>query len=146
MMSHNNFTKQLNLSLETSPQLYLLILIPHLFAPMFLLFFPSERKIIIAPITLAIIFSLFYFLRLHYHKSLKKSVTSIHQDSANNWFIEVAHNEQQPVLLSPSSFESKSLIILNYVGINNVSYCALITPDCISRDDFRRLRVRLKSV
>ena len=143
-MPQNIFTKPLDLSPKASPQIWMMVVIPHLLALSLVLIAMFKSPLIVVILSLVIIFSLFYFLRLFVFKSLKKSVRSIHQDSVNNWYVVAANSAQQSALLLPSSFVSKLLIMLNYTGINNVKYSVLITPDCVSEDEFRRLRVRLK--
>ncbi len=143
-MPQNVFTKPLDLSPKASPQIWMMVVIPHLLALILILITMFKSCLIIATLSLVIILSLFYFLRLFIFKNLKRSVRSIHQDSVNNWYVVAADDRQQSALLLPSSFVSKLLIMLNYAGINNFKYSLLVTPDCVSEDEFRRLRVRLK--
>ena len=75
---------------------------------------------------------------------LEKSITMISQDSSKNWLIKTNQQAQKTVLLSGSSFISRKLILLNFIDTENKKYYTLITPDSLSKSDFRHLFVRIK--
>ena len=134
--------------IESSLQKALLILFPHLATLALVLgvsVFPLAIKLLLV---IVITLSTLYYSRLHLLQTLKKSVKTIQYDSANNWFVKTYDENHESslksVVLLPSSFISKALIVLNYRDNTGSNYSALITADSISSNEFRRLRVRLK--
>jgi len=107
----------------------------------FLDMFSFKYKLII---TSLIFLSTLYYVRLHIHQVLKKSVRVIYQDSSKNWFIETTNIEKKEVKLSNTSFFSWSLILINFLDFNNKKYTVLITPDSLLNEEYRRLIVRLR--
>jgi len=143
-MSYNPFKAPLALNIRPSRQKYFLIFVPHLTVFIFLLFsdvFTGWLKLIIS---LLIISSLFYFYQWHLRQSMKQSVQQIFQDTANNWFITTPKYEQKPVEILPSSYIGHLLIIINFIDTDKNKYVALLTSDSLSKDDYRRLIVRIK--
>ena len=143
-MSSNPFNNAIAVKIVPSLQKWLLVLVPHLWVMGLVLWvdvFTLMMRLIILGLVLL---SGVYYGRLHLRQGLKKSVLMIQQDSAKNWQITIKGDEQKSVTLLPSSFISQALMVLNYRGLDNKSYPVLITPDSVSNNDFRRLRVRLK--
>ena len=143
-MSLHPFNTPLALKIKPSYQKWGLILFPPLFVCTLLIsldLFNFKFKLIII---LLICFSTIYYLRLHIHHALKKSVRVIYQDSSKNWFIETIDTERKEVQLSNTSFFSQPLILINCTDFNNKKYTVLITPDSLSNAEHRRLIVRLK--
>ena len=151
-MSSNPFNKPLVLITKRTTQKLLLIAIPHSLAFVITLTVPYFTLNLRLIILLFIALSFSYFSRLHLFTSLKKSVLSIKQDSAKNWFIlnrGSKNNEYKEVVLLPSTFISNILIIQNFSdpsqqGWSKPQYTAIFTPDSISAEEFRRLKVRIK--
>jgi len=147
-MLFNPLNTPFNQVIESSFQKALLVIFPHFLGVGLVLgfsVFPVWLKLLLI---IVIILSALYYLRLHLAQKLKKSVKSIQYDSAKNWFIKTYDRDHETdfksVVLLPSSFISKALIVLNYRDNNGSHYSAIITPDSISSNEFRRLRVRLK--
>lgn len=147
-MSFNPLNVPLDYSIQPSLQKALLIVVPHIVGIVLVLsfgVFTFWLKLLFIVIILA---SGLYYLRLHFLQKSKKSVISIQQDSVNNWYI-TTHDKNheaasKSVILLASSFVNKYLMVLNYRDTNKSYYSAIITPDSISSNDFRRLQVRLK--
>lgn len=146
-MSFNPLNVALNQPIKPSLQKSLLIIVPHLIGIIIVLSFTVFSLWLKLQFIVIVLASGFYYTRLHLLQKSKKSVISIQQDSAKNWFISTHDkgHEVPPksVILSASSFGNKYLIVLNYRDINKSYYSAIITPDSISNNDFRRLQVRL---
>ncbi len=144
-MHTNPFNTPLHLVLKPSLQKRLLIIAPHLIALFIIVLldvFPLYMKIALFTLIVA---SSIYYSRLHIFNTLKKSIHTIQQDSANNWIISIQEKgDNKTVELLPSSFISKIIIVLNYKDINKSHYSAIITKDSLSDDDFRHLYVKLK--
>ena len=143
-MTHNIFTGPLVLIPKVKMQSWMLVLIPHFLILLFVIVTPVELYIVKISLSLVVILSLYYFLRLYIFKNLNKSIESVSQDSLKNWYIQDIGKHQHPVQLLPSSFVSKFLIILNYAGIDKKKYSVLLTPDSLDEKEFRRLKIRLK--
>lgn len=148
-MPLNPFNNPISLTIRPSLQTWLIIVAPHLIA-FFLIVnievFPLWAKCISAIIIIA---SFAYYFLYYLALKLKKSVTSIKQDSVENWFIMLANNdndeELKSVSLLPSSFISRFIIILNFIDKKDTYYTVVIMPDSISSINFKHLYIKLKS-
>jgi len=143
-MSFNPFKAPLALNIRPSRQKYCLIFVPHLSVLIFLLLSDVITGWLKLIISLLIISSLFYFYQWHLRLAMKQSVQHIFQDAANNWFITTPKYEQKPVEILPSSYIGRLLIIINFIDTDKNKYVALLTSDSLSKDDYRRLIVRIK--
>lgn len=149
-MSANSFNTPLFLAIKPSIQKSWVVLAPHALA-LVLVASVSVFSLLIKFIIIALILiSAITFYRLHLKQNLKKSVISIQQDSAKNWFLTTydkgQDNNVKSVILLPSSFISKMLIVLNYRDDSGSYYSVMLTPNCISSNEFRRLRVRVNII
>ena len=148
-MPLNPFIKPLSLTIESSLQKWLIIVIPHLLGILLITtieVFPIWSRFILVLI-IAISFAYYYqfFLAL----KLKKSVISIHQDSVNNWFITLYNKENnaepKSVNLLPSSFISNIFIVLNFQDNNGSHFSTIIMKDSLTGFNFKHLYIRSKS-
>ncbi len=142
--------RMISLIIKPSFQKRLIVFLPHLLASLIVLYVVDLSLFTLFILVLGIAVSLVYYSKLHIFQSLKKSVLSIKQDSAKNWFISTKNGyHEEAVNLLGSSFVSNRFIILNYAHNNSVNlfpkYSVLITKDSLSTDEFRRLRVHLKT-
>jgi hypothetical protein len=144
-MPDNNFTKALTLNIRNSAQKWMIVIIPHFMSLLLLSMMNSLPILLRISLSALVLISFYYYLRLYTFKSSKKSVLSIQQDSSNNWVIVTTGDQQHSVKLMPSSFFSNILIVLNYMDINKKHYSVIITQDSLSKDEFRQLKVRLKT-
>ena len=140
------FDKPFVLAINSSLQKNLLIIIPHVLALILVISIPVISMLMTYLLIVLIVNSLAYFSFRYIALSLNQSVVSIAQDSEKNWFLATADNNRVDVELLDSSFASKLMIILNYMGINNKKYTTVIMPDSVSPDEYRRLLVRLKLI
>jgi hypothetical protein len=142
-----NKTSNGNISLpvHASLQKWLLIILPHLIAIIVVISIVKVSLLLSFFLFLAIIFSCLYFLRLHIWLKSKYSVLMMYQDSRNNWFIKNALEEEKTVDLQAESFVSNYLLILNFADNKKKSYTVIVTPDSVSKDLFRQLRVVLRT-
>ncbi len=137
--------RNLSISIRASPQKWLFVLVPYFIS--FIVAFSVVQVSVLLSILLilAIAYSTYYFLRLHVWLGSNKSVKSIYQDSRNNWFLITAANDEKSVSLMPESFNSNYLITLNYMDINKTKYAVIVTPDSVSKELFRQLKVNLRT-
>ena len=147
-MSLNPFKVPLLIEIKPTVQKGLLIFTPHFLALSMIASFDVFSLAVKGILLIFISISAGYYFRLYVMQKSKKSVISIQQDSANNWFI-TTHDKgheapPKSVILLASSFVNKYLILMNYRDNNKSYYSTIITPDSISSNDFRRLQVRLK--
>jgi len=143
-MSSNPFNTPLALTVKPSFQKWLIVLAPHFLVLIVVLsldVFNFSLKIILV---IFIIISAIYYIFLYLRQTLEKSITMIFQDSSKNWLIQTNNQAQKTVLLMPSSFINNKLILLNFIDSKNKKYYALVTPDSLSKSDFRHLFVRVK--
>jgi len=66
-------------------------------------------------------------------------------DSKNCWRILLSDAVKKDVVVSGSSFDSNFLIILNFEDMEEKYYVALITADSVTNEEFRKLKVFLKT-
>lgn len=143
-MSANPFSCALSLSVESTLQKRLLIIIPHFLAVVLMLFIAVALNYLSLLITPLVMISGVYYYRLHITKNLMNSVLRLNQDSMKNWSVITKDNSAKQVLLLESSFVSNALIVINYADINNTNYVVVFTPDSLSVVDYRHLVIRLK--
>jgi len=146
----NPIISPLKLTVKPSLQKWLILSIPHAVGIIIILSVVTSPLWLKISLTLLVILSFIYYLRLHLSQNTKKSVLSLQQDSAKNWFLTLYSNsgetEPKSVELLSSSFISKALIILNYRDDQRSNYSVLITPDSNSSNEFRHLTIRIKLI
>lgn len=69
----------------------------------------------------------------------------MHKDSNDSWSLTLRENEKVNVSISATSFSSNLLIILNFKDEFEKQYTSLITPDSVTHDEFRKLKVYIKT-
>lgn len=129
---------------------HILILFPHMFTAIILLAFLVAERLDLIYLLLSLVFilaSYYYFVRLHLKRNLNKSICEIRKSINDEWSLVLKNKSEQRVSILPSSFSSRFLIILNFqnTDIKKDSYSAIITPDSISIEEFRRLKVFIKT-
>jgi len=144
-MINKTSNRNLSLGVYASPQKWLLVLIPHLFAGIVVFSLVQVSLLLSIILTFAIGYSAYYFLRLHIWQGSTKSVKLIYQDSRTNWYLRDSANNEKNVNLLPDSFNSNYLVILNFSDNQKVKYSVLITPDSVPEDMFRQLKVALRT-
>ena len=126
-----------------------MVVFPHFLAVLLILFLVPLAGFMLLSLLFLIILSLLYFLSVHIFQKLHHAVIGIQRDSTNNWLITTAKDKNKAFhseLLS-SSFVSPWLVILNFKGNHKLNaYTALIPLGSLPEDDFRRLRVILKTM
>ena len=128
----------------------LLVLAPHLAAVIVTLVLLPLPLLLRVGLLAVIVFSLVYYYRLHVLQNSPRSVLQIEQDAAQNWLATISAqdggNRVEQLNLRAASFVSPLLLVLNFRGLDNAHYTALITPGGLPKRDLRRLRVRLKTL
>ncbi len=89
--------------------------------------------------------SFFYYYQWHVVRTLDKSILELRINASGDWSVLSFTEKRIKVNLLCNSFVSKYLIILNFSSINSSNYTVLITKNMLSKDEFRHLRVRLKT-
>jgi len=143
LSKENNFS----LIIRSSKWKIALIILPHFFSLilLFLAIYQEFLNIVFLSVVFLILSSLIYFYRLHLTRTLSQSVQSIHKDSKGIWWVVLYDgNEKRQVSISGESFESNILIILNLECLLGKIFTVLITPDSVTTEEFRVLKVMLK--
>jgi len=138
------------LSIRIKPSItkILIIVVPHVLIASFLLFNSYIFKLGNSILMLSLLFtilSLFYFIKLHLNMSLKQSIYSISRDINNKWWVNYKNKKNINITLSSNSFVSNYLILLNTIDASKKCSTIIITPDSIKKDQFRQLKVILKT-
>jgi hypothetical protein len=145
-MSANAFNKSLRCHLKASKNIGVFIAILHFLIAIIVVLMTASLSIIsMLLLIMVIISSYFYYYQWHVARVLKKSIVEIHINSLENWSIFSYTGKRIKVDLLGSSFSSQSLIILNFCSFNSKKYTVLITKNMLNEDEFRHLRVRLKT-
>lgn len=94
---------------------------------------------------IAVVTSLVFYIRLYLRLDLSKSIKALHKTTEGNWKLNLTNQEINASLIS-SSFVSNKLIILNFTGDNTgVNYSTLVLSDSIDLEQFRKLKVFIKT-
>ncbi len=86
-----------------------------------------------------------YYYQWHVMRSLGKSVLELKISALGDWSVLICSDKWIKVDLLCHSFVSPYLIILNFSSIDSTSYIVLITKNMFHQDEFRHLKVRLKT-
>lgn len=145
-MSANSFNKPLRFQLKPAKSLGILIAVLHLLvAVILLLMTDSLPMIVILLLFILIISSYFYYYQWHVVRVFNKSIVEIHINASGDWSVFSCRGKQIKVDLLASSFVSQPLIILNFCSLNSRKYTVLITKNMLNENEFRHLKVRLKT-
>ncbi len=147
-MSLNQFDQAVSINIQSNLIKQLLIVLPHAIAGVTLVAFLDLKGVItfFFLISLVCVFlSLIYFVRLHLTLNSKKSILKIHFKAQDSWYLTLKNDIRVKVTILATSFSSNLLIILNFKDVTGRQYTALITPDGINPDEFRRLKVLIKT-
>lgn len=147
-MASNRFNKAFTINIKASLEKYLLIIIPHLLVAIVLMIFfdvKEQNLIYLIIILLCISISLLYFSRLHILFQSEKSIYEIHKNTSGHWKLKLKNGLTKDVTILTSSFVSNLLILIIFKDQSSKDYTALVTPDSVSTNEFRRLKVHLKT-
>jgi len=147
-LSLNQFNQALKINIEPSLHKRLLIILSHLFISIVLVCITilSKLNILYLFVSLSCIFiSFFYFVRLHINKSLKSSVLKVEKRANDYWMLTIKDEIQVKAVTTGANFISNHLILLNFKDQNKNSYIVFITPDSVSKESFRKLKVMIKT-
>ena len=133
----------LYLELHPSRIFALVLLVIHLGAAGCLLIVPLPWPVHIVAVG-AILFSFRYTLFRWALQRHDKSVTALLWDDLGEWKLFFRSGEEV-VRLEPDTLVSSWLVVLNFSATAAAGhYSAVILPDSLDRESFRRLRVRLR--
>ncbi|HFC91830.1 MAG TPA: hypothetical protein ENJ51_03370 [Leucothrix mucor] len=145
-MPSNAFSTPLKLRFKSSKIMITMIATVHLIVALILVFMAQSLPIIALLYLLVIIASsTYYFYRWHISRTLNKSILELHINSSGDWSLLTFTKKYNNVTPLDSSFSSQYLVIINFSMTTIGQYTLLITNDMISKNEFRRLRVRLKT-
>jgi hypothetical protein len=145
-MSSNAFNKPLNLQFKPSKIIMMMIAIVHLLVAIIVIFMTQSLPLEALFFLLIIIASSYYYFYLwHITRKLHKSILELRINSSGDWSILTSTAKLNNVIPLDSSFSSQYLIIINFNVSNAGKYTLLIAKDMLSKNEFRRLRVRLKT-
>ncbi len=147
-MSSNKFTQVVTILIVPSRIKQGLIVIPHLIVitilSLFLSLYANSVMYFLIPLII-IALSFVYYVKLHLTLSLNKSVSMIHKSIGDRWSLSFKDDIKNDFLISETSFSSNILLVLNFYDKSNNTYTVLITSDSVDKDQFRRLKIFLKT-
>lgn len=147
-MSQNPYNSSLSIVINPSLQKGLMIAIPHSLVLILVLSLGIIFLFLKIILSLLILLSAYYYSRVYLLQSSNNTVLLLKQSSVKNWLIGTVESDKKNELFSvdllPTSFISKWLIILNFIDNNGSKYNIIITPDSISKNEFRNLYSRMK--
>jgi len=145
-MPSNAFNKPLKLHFKSSKIIATIIATMHVLVAIIVVFMTQSLPIPILLFLLIIIAtSYYYFYRWHVTRTLTKSILELHINSIGDWSVITSTAKHNNVTPLDSSFSSQYLIIINFSIPSTSKHSLLITKDMIGKNEFRRLRVRLKT-
>ena len=147
-MFSNQFNQSITINVKSSLIKQLLIWFPHAISTTILILFLKLQHLNITYFLLLIIcivISLVYFIRLHLLFSANKSIHTIQKSTNDIWKVTFKNGVEKNVSLMNTSFVSSLFIILNFNDSTSKQYSALISSDSVNHDEFRRLKVFIKS-
>ncbi len=140
-MNPENFNKSMEIELNQSLLIKLIIFIPHLVSFCIVLWLLDIQLLIRILLLSLIVTSLFYYLRKYIFLTDKTVIRKIKYDSNQKWSIFLENNEQHEVELLPTSYISNWLIIFNFKQNKTIVRTAILTKDSTEKAYFRRLKI-----
>ena len=141
----NAFNQPLKLCFKSSRIIVAMISIVHLVVALIIVFMTQSLTVLVLLFLLTVIASsYYYFYCRHISRTLSKSILELHISSSGDWSLVTFVEKYNNVTPLNSSFSSQHLIIINFSIFSIGKHTVLVTKDMISKDEFRRLRVRLK--
>jgi len=137
----------LAIEISSSLQKQLLVYLPHAISVIIFVWLSRSTSIPLIVIALMMVgagLSVYYFHRLHISNTLQRSVKLISKDASSNWQIVLSNNNTERVSLDNTCYRSNFLIILNFNDVAKNNYTALITPDSVTTEEYRKLMVLLR--
>lgn len=142
MILESPFTAPVRLEIKASLGLAAMIVAPLLLIACTVVFFtPLPWYLLCLPVILLVAIGI-YFFRLHYFKSLSRSVLEINQDAEKQWAV-LAGERWHLVDLLANSYVSPWLVVLNFKGAAG-RFTVILPADSLDKDTHRRLRVRVR--
>ena len=143
-MSSRKYAAPLRLEITTSKKIIALLIFLH-GASLGILFLLPLNSWLIAVVSVLIVVSGIYTIADHGLKILSSSFVELLWDNNDEWFITLKDETKIAVTFLPNSFIHPWITILNFKQSGKLfSRSIILVSDNVSREDFRRLRVRLK--
>ncbi len=133
----------LRLRLDISIWLAAYLLLVHISA--LILIFTLDPDIYLLVFLATLIFiSLIYYWSREISRSMPDSIIGVGWSEARGWSIRMRDGRRVRMLLCPSSFISRQLVILHLKGVDSGRRTLAIPADATDADQHRRLRMLLK--
>lgn len=143
-MSSKKYASPLHLEIKPSRFLFYFLVALHFFAFILLWLLPLFLIWQIL-ISIFIIASGNYSVKMHATKQLPSSVIGLIWDVGDQWFVQTREGKTQPVILHGNSYVHPKFTLLNFKQENKwFAKAVILLWDNVDENSFRRLRVRLK--
>ena len=142
---NNNFSQALDISFKPNNKIAIALALLHLFVAIIFITATQLPLYILFITILSLFISYLYYYLWHVSYSLSKSIIQLKMNTSGEWTLVNSKNKTIKVTLQPSSFVSQYLLLLNFNSPNNKQYTVLIEKSMVSRDEYRYLKVRLKT-
>jgi uncharacterized membrane protein YgcG len=140
------FNKPLTLQITPSRTISIIIATVHLLVAIIIFFLANTLPMATHFLLIIIIVSSYlHTYRWHVAQTLKRSILEVTLNSSGDFSIITYLAKPKKVILLASSFSSQYLIILNFCSSDSRKYTVLLTNGMITEDDFRHLKVHLKT-
>lgn len=147
-MHSNQFNETTNIKIKSTLLMKLFVLLPHLVVTvifLILLYLGVLTVYYFIVLAFFIIVSLLYFSNLHFINATSRSITHINKVLGGDWKLTLKDSIVVKAKMLDTSFSSSLFVILNFQDANNKNYTSFITRDCLESDEFRRLKVLIKT-
>ena len=144
-MSSKKYAAPLQLEIRRSKSLLYFLCLLHVIAIGVIFFLVMSIEIILL-LTLFILYSAYYSITRYALLSAPDAVVTVIWDHNDKWKIRTRRSREQVVKLMWDSFTHPNLTVLNFKRQGQFfSQSVILLADNVNKEDFRRLRVRLKT-
>lgn len=86
-----------------------------------------------------------YSIAKHALRCMETAVTTLYCDANENWYLTTRSKQTQPAALLPGSYVHPLMTIMRFRRADGKLVCVMLLADGLDSEDFRRLRVHLRT-
>lgn len=138
------FIGQLSVELGRSRQASVLLVLTHGggLAGVWVIDIPVSAKILLS---LGVTAAGLYSVAVYALRCVGPAVTMLYCDANDRWQIRTKSGQTQPAVLLPGAYVHPLVTVLRFRRTDGKRVCVPLVADGLDRDDFRRLRVRVRA-
>ena len=86
-----------------------------------------------------------YSIAKHALRCMDAAVTTLYCDANENWYLTTRSKQTQPAALLPGCYVHPLMTVMRFRRADGRRVCVMLLADGLDSDDFRRLRVHLRT-